>query len=482
MARTSSRINRWVVASIAALALLVGISLVVAPTANAAGSYGTNDYPDAGAVCTATGKVSGACPGYDWSGVSERHFYKRNCTDFVAWRLGITWASLAFPGGDGNARGWKQGAINSGYQTSTTPIVGAVAWWGTSIGGGFGHVAVVTAVNSDGSAKVEEYNENGMGTYSNGRNVRAEAYLYIGVSPTQPPPNPATTELPNYQLAFQASDNRLWVAGPDSRTLSYGMMSGTSPAITRLSSGNYQTAFQANDGRLWVAGPDTRALPYGMKPGTSPAIAALAGGGYQVAFQASDGRLWLAGADTRGLPYGMKPGTSPAITALPGGGYQVAFQGSDGALWSVGSAESRRLPYGMMAGTNPAITAVRSGGYQMAFQANDGRLWVAGPDTRALPYGMKPGTSPAITALPSGGYQMAFQGSDGRLWVAGPDTRALSYGMKPGTSPTITAIAGGYQVAFQGSNGSLWSVGAAGSRDLGYGIDDGSSPAITAVP
>jgi surface antigen len=149
--------------------------LVVAPSASAAGSYGTDDYPDAGAICTATGKVSGGCAGYDWGGMSSRRFYKRNCTDFVAWRLGITWGSLAFPSGDGNARSWKQGAINSGYQTSTTPVVGAVAWWGSSTGGGFGHVAVVIAVNPDGSAKVEEYNQSSTGTYANQRDVRAEA-------------------------------------------------------------------------------------------------------------------------------------------------------------------------------------------------------------------------------------------------------------------------------------------------------------------
>ncbi|MEO3939253.1 CHAP domain-containing protein [Dermatophilaceae bacterium Soc4.6] len=115
--------------------------------------------------------------------MSPRLFAYRNCTDFVAWRLGITWGSLAFPGADGNARGWRQGAINSGYGVGTVPVVGAVAWWGTEVGAGFGHVAVVASVNGDGSANVEQYNYGGTGTYSITYNKRADAYLYINVSP-----------------------------------------------------------------------------------------------------------------------------------------------------------------------------------------------------------------------------------------------------------------------------------------------------------
>src|SRR5205814_1431249 len=81
--------------------------------------------------------------------LSPLRFYYRNCTDFVAWRLNVarggsttnikfSYGSLAFPNGDGNARGWKQGAINSGFTVDSHPTLGAVAWWGTEVGGGFG--------------------------------------------------------------------------------------------------------------------------------------------------------------------------------------------------------------------------------------------------------------------------------------------------------------------------------------------------------
>jgi surface antigen len=44
-------------------------------------------------------------------------------------------------------------------------------------GGGYGHVGIVVGVNTDGSARVEQYNGDGRGTYSV-VNDRAEAYLY----------------------------------------------------------------------------------------------------------------------------------------------------------------------------------------------------------------------------------------------------------------------------------------------------------------
>ena len=146
------------------------------------GTIGVDDYPDKDAVdCSAQFGIYSWCKGGTW--LSPRRFAYRNCTDFAAWRLGITWGSLAFPGGDGNARGWKQGAINSGYATGSAPVVGAVAWWGTEVGGGFGHVAIVLSVNGDGSANLEQYNYSGNGTYSITYNKRADAYLYINVSP-----------------------------------------------------------------------------------------------------------------------------------------------------------------------------------------------------------------------------------------------------------------------------------------------------------
>ncbi|WP_375424836.1 CHAP domain-containing protein, partial [uncultured Friedmanniella sp.] len=222
---------------------------------------------------------------------SSRGFGYRNCTDFVAWRLGLTWSGV-YSGSpaDGNARAWRQGAIDRKIAHGSKPVVGAVAWWGTSRGGGYGHVAVVTGVNPDGSATIEQYNSGGDGKYSTQANVRAEDYLYFTVSPpAEGTPTSGSTRQGGYETALQANTGSLWTignGGGSDRTgaRNLGVMTGTSPAVARLAGGGYEVAFQANTGSLWVTGSaGTSDLGLGMMRGTSPAITALAGGGYEVA-------------------------------------------------------------------------------------------------------------------------------------------------------------------------------------------------------
>lgn len=128
-------------------------------------------YPDADAVpCGTSWCKNGAR-------YSTRGFAFRNCTDFVAWKKGMNWGQIN-GGGDGNARGWRQGWIERGRTVSNVPRVGSIAWWGTSRGGGYGHVGMVIGVNPDGTVNVEHYNYDVRGGYSITRNMRAEAYLY----------------------------------------------------------------------------------------------------------------------------------------------------------------------------------------------------------------------------------------------------------------------------------------------------------------
>jgi CHAP domain len=65
----------------------------------------------------------------------------------------------------GNAAEWWGHAKGDGFPTSGNPQVGAVAVWGPGIDPpfGFGHVAVVEAVNPDGSFMVNEMNWQGLG-------------------------------------------------------------------------------------------------------------------------------------------------------------------------------------------------------------------------------------------------------------------------------------------------------------------------------
>jgi surface antigen len=148
---------------------------------------------------------------YSSGSLSPLRFAYRNCTDFAAWRLNVqmgrtsmpwafTWSSLAFPNGDGNARGWKQGAINSGYRVDSTPAVGAVAWWAASGSrSSYGHVGIVTKVNSNGSVDIEAYN--GLTeVFAPETGVNADAYLHIA-------------DAPNDRIAYIASTGQLYFKG-----------------------------------------------------------------------------------------------------------------------------------------------------------------------------------------------------------------------------------------------------------------------------
>ena len=96
------------------------------------------------------------------AGLSPLNYYYRQCTDFVAWRLNRdagsfeapyrwVWSNLTPTGG--NASQWEYAWEQHGWPVSTTPKVGAVAWFGWS-----NHVAYVKAVNADGTVTIEEYN------------------------------------------------------------------------------------------------------------------------------------------------------------------------------------------------------------------------------------------------------------------------------------------------------------------------------------
>jgi hypothetical protein len=88
---------------------------------------------------------------------------------------------------------------------------------------------------------------------------------------------------------FESNNDQLWSVGCAScSNWYYGLMAGTSPAITMLPGGSYQIAFTANTGDLWSGGG------WGggdfwrhMTPGTSPSIA-ITSCGYQIAFQRSN--------------------------------------------------------------------------------------------------------------------------------------------------------------------------------------------------
>lgn len=81
-----------------------------------------------------------------------------------------TWGAKALAPWAGNYWGnggqWAASAAAAGFRVGSTPVVGAIACWND---GGYGHVAVVTAVESTTRIQVSESNVNGNRTIANHR-------------------------------------------------------------------------------------------------------------------------------------------------------------------------------------------------------------------------------------------------------------------------------------------------------------------------
>ena len=100
--------------------------------------------------------------------VTHRPTYSTNASSYPTGEC--TWGAktLAPWAGDywGNGAQWATRAAAAGFRTGSTPQVGAIACWND---GGYGHVAVVTAVSSSTSIQVSESNYGGNRTIGNKR-------------------------------------------------------------------------------------------------------------------------------------------------------------------------------------------------------------------------------------------------------------------------------------------------------------------------
>lgn len=222
MARKDHR-GRTAAATLGALAVLLAASAAafLAPALPARAE--TGGYPAATMPCEWAPQATSGPPGTEWcndfdwgpapstvSGgqesvdesatISPRGFGYRNCTDYVAWLLGFGAATV-----HGNAAQWRSQVPSP--DVTRSPTVGAVAWWGSEVDQGFGHVGVVLSVEANGEAVVGEYNAHLDGTYDT-REVSpraVDAFLHIrdqgaagGVPfhPPAPPPPPRPSPSP----------------------------------------------------------------------------------------------------------------------------------------------------------------------------------------------------------------------------------------------------------------------------------------------
>ena len=110
--------------------------------------------------------------------VTHRPTYSTNASSYPTGEC--TWGAktLAPWAGDywGNGAQWATSAAAAGFRTGSTPQVGAIACWND---GGYGHVAVVTAVSSSTSIQVSESNYGGNRTIGNKRGSVSYTHLCI---------------------------------------------------------------------------------------------------------------------------------------------------------------------------------------------------------------------------------------------------------------------------------------------------------------
>jgi len=83
------------------------------------------------------------------STIDPLRYYARTCVSYTGYKvLHVSEVKIYRAG---NAVQWKKWAVDHGYKVNKTPAVGAIAWYGSSHGGGYGHVAWVQRKNASGT-------------------------------------------------------------------------------------------------------------------------------------------------------------------------------------------------------------------------------------------------------------------------------------------------------------------------------------------
>ena len=120
------------------------------------------------AISTSDDEDSSYTPAPAPTPARQRPTYSSNASSYPTGEC--TWGAktLAPWAGDywGNGAQWATSAAAAGFRTGSTPQVGAIACWND---GGYGHVAVVTAVSSSTRIQVSESNYGGDRTIGNKR-------------------------------------------------------------------------------------------------------------------------------------------------------------------------------------------------------------------------------------------------------------------------------------------------------------------------
>lgn len=117
------------------------------------------------------GIITNNVPSSNYNVKSGNAYAAGNCTWYAYNRrpdIGSFW---------GNASSWAASARAAGYRVDSTPSVGAIAQWNAYAPGtyGYGHVAIVDGVNSDGTVRITEMNYGGRYGAITSRTVKASS-------------------------------------------------------------------------------------------------------------------------------------------------------------------------------------------------------------------------------------------------------------------------------------------------------------------
>ena len=139
-------------------AIFILLSITVSPVASAS----QTDCLSYGYACTSGYDATNAQGTWAWAHYGGSYALNangyHNCTLYAAWRLEQN--GMSDPGNWGNAVDWKS---HTSY--NHTPKVGSIAWWGSEVAGGYGHVAYVDQVNG---SQVHVIADNYVGPSSDG--------------------------------------------------------------------------------------------------------------------------------------------------------------------------------------------------------------------------------------------------------------------------------------------------------------------------
>ena len=387
---------------------LVGVVLLSANTSLLTKTkVEASSYPWGGAVCVATGQVSGKCPNYEWSyngqvrNPTTGNYYYRNCTDYVAWRLINSGIPLSKVSGLGGAGSWDDNAPQKGLTVSGVPTPGSAG-----VDERYGHVVYVDSV-SGSTITISEFNWGSTGSYGSRTGTAGQLGLskFVSFGSSQQSSG-------SYEQYYSGS----------------GVKSASFLGADRLYPGQVMRANQYiesfNTKYVLLMQPDGNLVEYGGEAFNAVWNTRTSGNpGAYVAYQ-TDGNLVVYASDGRPLWWsGMRSGSNQLV--LQNDGHLVNYNPWHNPLWYTGVHFTDSDVYAGASVINSGGRLMQNqyirsgdGRYSLRMQA-DGNLVVYGPGSHALWNTRTSGNPGAYVAYQTDGNLVVYP-SDGRpLWWSG---------------------------------------------------------------